>query len=72
MASRRCLNFDVLLEQDAEGRYTARFTDSPLGATPNVWFQLPSDATTLQNMLPGTRAAAVEFIRIVRVDLHCS
>ena len=34
---------------------------SPLGETPNVWFQLPSDATTLENMLrEPVRAAAVD------------
>jgi Tol biopolymer transport system component len=51
MASRRYLNFDLLLEQEGEGRYQARVTDSPLGETPSVRFQLPFDATTLENLL---------------------
>ena len=51
MASRRYLNFDLLLEQEGEGRYQARVTDSPLGETPSVHFQLPFDATTLENLL---------------------
>jgi hypothetical protein len=51
MASRRYLNFDLLLEQEGEGRYQARVTDSPLGETPGVRFQLPFDATTLENLL---------------------
>ncbi len=51
MASRRYLNFDLLLEQEGEGRYQARVTDSPLGDTPSVRFQLPFDATTLENLL---------------------
>ena len=41
MATRRYLNFDLLLEQEGEGRYQARVTDSPLGETPSVRFQLP-------------------------------
>ena len=51
MATRRYLNFDLLLEQEGEGRYQARVTDSPLGETPSVRFQLPFDATTLENLL---------------------
>ena len=51
MASRRYLNFDLLLEQEGEGRYQARVTDSPLGETPSVRFELPFDATTLENLL---------------------
>ena len=51
MATRRYLNFDLLLEQEGEGRYQARVTDSPLGETPSVHFELPFDATTLENLL---------------------
>ncbi len=51
MASRRYLNFDLLLEQEGDGRFQARVTDSPLGETPSVRFQLPFDATTLENLL---------------------
>ncbi|HET9997118.1 MAG TPA: CHAT domain-containing protein [Nocardioides sp.] len=51
MATRRYLNFDLLLEQEGEGRYQARVTASPLGETPSVRFQLPFDATTLENLL---------------------
>jgi hypothetical protein len=51
MATRRYLNFDLLLEQEGEGRYQARVTDSPLDETPSVRFQLPFDATTLENLL---------------------
>ena len=51
MATRRYLNFDLLLEQEGEGRYQARVTDSPLGETPSVHFALPFDATTLENLL---------------------
>ena len=51
MATRRYLNFDLLLEQEGEGRYQARVTDSPLGETPSVRFELPFDATTLENLL---------------------
>jgi hypothetical protein len=51
MATRSYLNFDLLLEQEGEGRYQARVTASPLGETPSVRFQLPFDATTLENLL---------------------
>ena len=50
MATRRYLNFDLLLEQEGEGRYQARVTDSPLGETPSVRFELPFDATTLESV----------------------
>ncbi len=51
MASRRYLNFDLLVEQEGEGRYEARVTDSPIGESASVYFQLPFDATTLENLL---------------------
>jgi Tol biopolymer transport system component len=51
MAPRRYLNFDLLLEQEGEGQYQARVTESPLGETPSVRFRLPYDATTLENLL---------------------
>ena len=51
MASRSYANFDLLLEQEGEGRYQARVTESPLGDTPCVKFQLPFNATTLENLL---------------------
>ena len=51
MTSRRYLNFDLLLEQEADGEYQALVTGSPLGETPSVRFKLPFDATTLENLL---------------------
>jgi Tol biopolymer transport system component len=51
MAARRYLNFDLLLEQEGDGEYQARVTESPLGETPSVRFRLPFDATTLENLL---------------------
>jgi Tol biopolymer transport system component len=51
MTSRRYLNFDLLLEQEADGQYQALVTGSPLGETPSVRFKLPFDATTLENLL---------------------
>ncbi len=51
MSSRRYLNFDLLLEQEAPGQYQALVTGSPLGETPSVRFGLPFDATTLENLL---------------------
>ncbi len=51
MASRRYLNFDLLLDQEGEGQYQALVTGSPLGDTPSVRFRLPFDATSLENLL---------------------
>ena len=51
MSTRRYLNFDLLLEQEGDGQYQARVTDSPLGETPSVRFRLPFDATALENLL---------------------
>lgn len=65
MAPRRYLNFDLLLDQEADGHYQALVTGSPLGETPSVRFRLPFDATTLENLLlkldpgrSGTRRVA--------------
>ena len=59
MATRRYLNFDLLLEQEGEGRYQARVTDSPLGETPSVRFQLPVRRDHAREPPPQARPGAV-------------
>jgi hypothetical protein len=51
MATRRYLNFDLLVEQDQPGLFQARVTSSPTSETPRVRFALPFDATTLELLL---------------------
>jgi Tol biopolymer transport system component len=51
MANRRYLNFDLLLEEEGEGRYRARVISSPLGDVPHVDFRLPFDADGLELLL---------------------
>ena len=51
MASRRYLDFDLLLEQHADGEYQALVTGSPLGETTSEQFRLPFDAQTLEILL---------------------
>ena len=51
MATRTYLSFDLLLEKEADGSYAALVTGAPVGAGSNVRFQLPFDATTLENLL---------------------
>ena len=51
MPSRRYLDFDLLLEQQADGEYQAVVTESPLGETTSEHFRLPFDAQTLEILL---------------------
>ena len=51
MPSRRYLDFDLLLEQQADGEYQAVVTGSPLGETTSERFRLPFDAQTLEILL---------------------
>ncbi|HET9996696.1 MAG TPA: CHAT domain-containing protein [Nocardioides sp.] len=51
MPSRRYLDFDLLLEQQADGEYQAVVTGSPLGETTSEHFRLPFDAQTLEILL---------------------
>ena len=51
MPSRRYLDFDLLLEQHADGEYQAVVTGTPLGETTSVPFRLPFDAQTLEILL---------------------
>ena len=50
MDTRTYVNFDLLVEKEADGSYTALVTGSPVGAA-SVRFRLPFDATTLENLL---------------------
>ena len=59
MATRRYLNFDLLLEQEGEGRYQARVTDSPLGETPSVRFRAAVRRDHAREPPPQARPRAV-------------
>lgn len=48
MATRRYLNFDLLLEQDGEGQFEARVTAAPVAGLPHVRFELPFDEKSLK------------------------
>lgn len=51
MPPRRYLDFDLLLEQQADGDYQALVTGSPLGEATSQPFRLPFDAQTLEILL---------------------
>lgn len=51
MATRRYLNFDLLLEQAGDGQYEARVTAAPVSGLPHVRFQLPFDEKSLKILL---------------------
>ena len=51
MSSRRYLDFDLLLEQQADGEYQALVTGSPLGEATSQRFRLPFDTQTLEILL---------------------
>ena len=51
MPSRRYLDFDLLLEQQADGEYQAVVTGSPLGEATSERFRLPFDNQTLEILL---------------------
>lgn len=51
MPSRRYLDFDLLLEQQADGEYQALVTGSPLGEATSERFRLPFDDQTLEILL---------------------
>lgn len=75
MASRTYLNFDLLIEKEAAGSYSALVTGSPVGAASSVRFQLPFDSTTLENLLlkldpgrSGTRRAGANVQQQAAMD----
>ena len=75
MATRTYLNFDLLLEKEADGSYAALVTGSPVGAASSVRFQLPFDGTTLENLLlkldpgrSGTRRAGANAQQQAAMD----
>lgn len=51
MLPRRYLDFDLLLEQQADGEYQALVTGSPLGEATSQQFRLPFDPQTLEILL---------------------
>ena len=51
MPPRRYLDFDLLLEEQADGEYQALVTGSPLGEVTNQGFRLPFDAQTLEILM---------------------
>jgi hypothetical protein len=51
MPPRRYLDFDLLLEQRADGEYQALVTGSPLGEATSQRFRLPFDPQTLEILL---------------------
>jgi hypothetical protein len=51
MPPRRYLDFDLLLEQQADGEYQALVTGSPLGEATSQRFRLPFDAQTLEILM---------------------
>ena len=75
MATRTYLNFDLLLEKEADGSYAALVTGSPVGAASSVRFRLPFDGTTLENLLlkldpgrSGTRRAGANAQQQAAMD----
>src|SRR3954452_372024 len=51
MATRRYLNFDLLLEHGGDGQYEARVTAAPVVDMPHVSFRLPFDEKSLEILL---------------------
>lgn len=51
MASRTYENFDLLVEAAGDGAYRSRVAASPVGAGASATFEMPFDATELENLL---------------------
>ncbi len=75
MATRTYVNFDLLIEKEADGSYTALVTGSPVGAASSVRFQLPFNSTALENLLlkldpgrSGTRRAGANVQQQAAMD----
>ena len=51
MGTRSYENFDLLIEAEGAGRYSARVTNCPVGDTPTSMFSLPFSPTELENLL---------------------
>ena len=60
-------NFDLLIETEGDGGYRARVIGAPTGESPSATFQIPFEATQLENLLlkldpgrSGTRRVAAD------------
>ena len=76
MAHRTYLNFDLLLERAKGGTFRVRVTGSPVGESRSTRFEVPWDATQLENLLlkldpgrSGTRRALGDSQSQASLDL---